>query len=167
MKITIAALTIGISVFLGTTGKTEEGKPTVESAPMTKKLQSISPLLQVADLNKSIEFYTKKLGFQEKWKDGNGFAIVSRDGCDIFLGQKQTKVDLRNVTGRTNPDGYTDYDLHIHCAPGAVDALWKEFNEAGVSIPEKDGPENREYGIRDFGVIDPDGYTIIFGSPIK
>jgi catechol 2,3-dioxygenase-like lactoylglutathione lyase family enzyme len=146
--------------------------PTANKTPektksMSKSMERISPLLQVSDLKKSIEFYTKKLGFKEKWFDGEAFAIVSRDDCDIFLGQKQTKVDLRNVTARSKPDGYIDYDLHIHCAVGAADVLWKEFKASGVEIPDKNGPVDREYGIRDFGVIDPDGYVIVFGSPIK
>jgi catechol 2,3-dioxygenase-like lactoylglutathione lyase family enzyme len=135
--------------------------------PMQKQIQRVSPLLQVADLNASIEFYTTKLGFEEKWRDGDGFVILSRDGCDIFLGQKQTKVDLRNITARAKPDGFASYDLHFHCSVGAADALWKEFSEAGANIPEKDGPITREYGIRDFTVIDPDGYSIVFGSPIE
>lgn len=134
---------------------------------MQKQLQRISPLLQVSDLDKSIGFYTTKLGFEEKWRDENGFVILYRDGCDLFLGQNQTKVDLRNSTARIQQDGFASYDLHIHCSPGAADALWKEFNEAGVRILEKEGPMNREYGIRDFTVIDPDGYTIVFGSPIE
>lgn len=136
-------------------------------APMQKHIQRISPLLQVSDMNKSVEFYTNKLGFEEKWRDGDDFVILSRDGCDLFLGQKQTKVDLRNVTARAKPDGFASYDLHFHCAVGAADSLWDEFTKAGVDIPEKDGPITREYGIRDFTVIDPDGYAIVFGSPVE
>lgn len=29
------------------------------------------------------------------------------------------------------------------------------------------GPIDREYGIRDFSIIDPDGYQIVFGAPIE
>jgi catechol 2,3-dioxygenase-like lactoylglutathione lyase family enzyme len=161
MKI-MTSLLIGIVVFLSPLQAGEKQK-----TPMQKQLQSISPLLQVTDMKKSVEFYTGKLGFKEKWRDGDGFVILSRDGCDLYLGQKQTKVDLRNITARAKPDGFASYDLHIHCALGAVDSLWKEFTRAGVQIPEKNGPVNREYGIRDFTVIDPDGYSIVFGSPTE
>jgi catechol 2,3-dioxygenase-like lactoylglutathione lyase family enzyme len=159
---TLAATILGFAIAV--TMAQAEDKPKV---PMQKLIQQISPLLQVSDMNKSVEFYTKKLGFEEKWRDGDGFVILSRDGCDLFLGQNQTKVDLRNVTARTKPDGFADYDLHFHCAVGAADALWNEFTKAGVETTEKNGPVTREYGIRDFSVIDPDGYTIVFGSPAE
>ena len=159
---TLAATILGFAIAV--TMAQAEDKPKI---PMQKQLLRISPLLQVSDMNKSVEFYTKKLGFEEKWRDGDGFVILSRDGCDLFLGQKQTKVDLRNVTARTKPDGFADYDLHFHCAVGAADALWGEFSKAGVNTTEKDGPVTSEYGIRDFSVIDPDGYTIVFGSPVE
>jgi catechol 2,3-dioxygenase-like lactoylglutathione lyase family enzyme len=159
---TTASILIAIAALL-TPLQAEEN----QKIPMQKQLQSISPLLQVSDMKKSVEFYAGKLGFKEKWRDGDGFVILSRDGCDLYLGQNQTKVDLRNATARTESDGFASYDLHFHCAVGAADALWKEFTKVGVNIPEKDGPITREYGIRDFTVIDPDGYAIVFGSPVE
>lgn len=162
--VAVAAVVVAMSITSAWAEDKSTSGPATAASP--KQLQKISPLLQVADMKKSLEFYTKKLGFAVKWKDGDGFAILSRDGCDLFLGQNQTKVDLRNSTARAKKDGFASYDLHIHCAPGAVDALWKEFRKADAEILEKDGPVNREYGIRDFTVVDPDGYLIVFGSPI-
>ena len=136
---------------------------------MNKSLQRISPLLQVADLDQSITFYTQKLGFAECWRDENGFVILSRDGCDLFLGQKQTDVDLRNITARAKADGFASYDLHFHCAKDSIDALWREFKDSGapMSAAFDKGPIDREYGIRDFSITDPDGYVIVFGAPIE
>ena len=31
----------------------------------------------------------------------------------------------------------------------------------------KNGPVTRPYGIRDFSVIDPDGYDLVFGEEIE
>lgn len=133
---------------------------------MTARLQRISPLLQVRDLNTSIAFYTGKLGFEEKWREENGFAILSRDDCDLFLGQKERQADLRNVITKNQEDLYAAYDLYIHCAPGAATELWQEFHRRDVDIREKAGPVQQEYGVEDFTVIDPDGYAIVFGSPL-
>lgn len=139
----------------------------LQAAP--KSLLSVSPLLQVSDLPASVKFYTKKLGFKKTYEEKEGFVILSRGDVQILLAKNQTGVNLRNSTARQKQDGYTDYDLHIHCAPGAVDELWKEFRAAGVPMPSQfdKGPENREYGIRDFSITDPDGYAIVFGSPLK
>lgn len=130
-------------------------------------INSVSPLLQVTDLSVSRAFYTQNLGFTEDWYDGEGFAILRRDKCSIFLAQKQVNVDLRNVTARRMRDGYANYDLHFNCDTGTIDALWSEYRVAGVSMPAdfNNGPVTRAYGIRDFSITDPDGYDLVFGAP--
>lgn len=135
---------------------------------MTTALKRISPLLQVKDLEASVGFYTGKLGFREAWRDEGGFSILCRDECEIYLAQKEREVDLRNQTARSMGDGFAAYDLHIHCAPATIDTLWAEYRAAGVPMPScfDGGPISRDYGIRDFSVIDPDGYDIVFGAPI-
>jgi hypothetical protein len=57
-------------------------------------------------------------------------------------------------------------DLHVHCQPGTLDALYREFRSRGVRMPDgyKDGPVTRPYGVRDFSVIDPGGYDLVFGE---
>lgn len=95
-----------------------------------------------------------------------GFCMVRRDDCLIFLAQKTKDVDLTNRAARAVDDDWCNYDLHFHCQPGTLDALYREFREKGVAIPEsyKDGPVTRCYGIRDFSVCDPDGYDLVFGE---
>jgi len=55
--------------------------------------------------------------------------------------------------------------MQIHGVFGAVDALWREITEAGVRVPERTRSVGREYGVRDFMVIDTDGYSPFFCSP--
>ena len=132
-------------------------------------IKSVSPLLQVADLQRSRKLYADTLGFTENWFDGEGFAIVCRDGCTLFLAQKQVEVDLRNLAARAARDGYANYDLHFNCEAGTVDGLWAEYRDAGARIADAfaNGPIDRDYGIRDFSVIDPDGYELVFGAPLE
>lgn len=136
-------------------------------AANTQSIKSVSPLLQVKDLRQSIAFYTTRLGFTEDFFDGDGFAIVRRGGCFLFLAQKQVDADLRNQTARATQDGYASYDLHFHCDRGSIDALWAEYRSAGVPMPPAfdDGPVDRDYGVRDFSITDPDGYDLVFGAP--
>ena len=128
-------------------------------------LKQISPLLQVSDLETSVSFYGQKLGFRTGSMDG-GFSVVRRDDCTIYLAQKTKDVDVTNKTARAVDDGWCNYDLHIHCQPGTLDALYEEFRAKGVKMLDcfKDGPVTRSYGIRDFSVIDPDGYDLVFGE---
>jgi hypothetical protein len=129
-------------------------------------LQRISPLLQVADLAASIDYYAR-LGFAKRW-ESEGFCILARDECDLFLAQKEVPVDLRNATAKSQADGYADYDLHFHCSHGSIDSLWAEFTAAGA-VPDDlcPSPEDRVYGIRDFSIKDLDGYRLVFGAPIE
>jgi catechol 2,3-dioxygenase-like lactoylglutathione lyase family enzyme len=132
-------------------------------------LQSITPLLPVRDLDLSIEFYVRKLGFTLEFQDP-GFAGLVRDACRIFLSQKEKPdVDLRNVASKLADDGWANFDLHINCARGTVDELWREFKAAGVPMHESfaNGPVNRSYGLRDFSVLDPDGFDLVFAAEIE
>ncbi|MEK6260305.1 MAG: VOC family protein [Planctomycetota bacterium] len=128
-------------------------------------LKQISPLLQVSDLETSVSFYGQMLGFQTGSIDG-GFSAVRRDDCLIFLAQKTKDANVTNKAARAVDDGWCNYDLHIHCQPGTLDALYEEFRAKGVKMLDcfKDGPVTRSYGIRDFSVFDPDGYDLVFGE---
>jgi hypothetical protein len=131
-------------------------------------LQHISPLLQVSDVQASLVFYGQKLGFRTGSIDG-GFTVIRRDDCIIYLAQKTKDVDVTNKASRAVDDGWCNYDLHIHCQPGTLDALYAEFKANGVTMPDcfRNGPVTRSYGIRDFSVIDPDGYDLVFGEEIE
>ena len=145
-----------------TAGACRSGAVTKEN-PM---LKHISPLLQVSDLTASILFYGEKLGFQTGSIEG-GFSIIRRDDCTIHLAQKTKATNVTNKAARADPDDdWCNYDLHLYCQPGTVDALYEEFRTKGVRMPDcyKDGPVTRSYGIRDFSVIDPDGYDLVFGE---
>ena len=128
-------------------------------------LKQVSPLLQVRDLQASVLFYGENLGFRTGSTEG-GFAAIRRDECLIYLAQKTKDTDVTNKAARAVNDGWCNYDLHIHCEPGTLDTLYKEFRAKGVPMDEcfKDGPIKRSYGISDFSVVDPDGYELVFGE---
>ena len=130
-------------------------------------LSQISPLLQVKDLKASVAFYGRTLGFRTGSTEG-GFSIVRRDDCAIFLAQKSKDVDVTNKAARATIDGWCNYDLHIYCQPGTLDTLYAEFRANGAPLPDcfAGGPIQRSYGVRDFSVIDPDGYDLVFAEEL-
>jgi len=109
------------------------------------------------DLEVSVDFYVEKLGFDLEFRDEGEFTILCRE------------VDLRNQMAKTVVDGYAIYDLHIICEPGTVNALWKEYREAGVPMPDSfdGGHVNRPYEICYFFIYVPDGYDLVFVAPIE
>jgi len=106
--------------------------------------------LFVLDIKKSIEFYTY-FGFKKiDLRDDDTFAEISFEKHLFFL-EKRDHIIPPTPVANTRvivPD---------------VDRYWKLAQElkARIFIPISD----KYYGLRDFTVIDPDGYGVRFASP--
>ncbi len=112
------------------------------------------PVLQVADVTRSIDFYCQKLGFTllNQWGDGPDFAIVQRGKVTIALD--------RSRDGGVPVNQY--WAAYIYT--GDADALYREFSAIKVDIPR--GPEETFYRMREFDVRDPDGHLIAFAHDL-
>jgi catechol 2,3-dioxygenase-like lactoylglutathione lyase family enzyme len=106
--------------------------------------------LAVADVLAAAEFYTKKLGFTLGFTGGDPptMAGVNLDEVQIFL-QK----------GTPSPKGCS-----VYFVVGNADELYEFHRANGVEIVVP--PGDRQYGLRDYGVRDLDGYKIDFGHYI-
>lgn len=49
-------------------------------------IENTIPILRVADVARSVDYYRRTLGFEQDWSTGD-FASISRDGCCIYLTQ--------------------------------------------------------------------------------
>ena len=108
------------------------------------------PVLFVADIERSVDFYVKQLGFTQAWRfedEGKAYvAQVDRKGCElIFSSQWPDKVEK----------GLMFISLDV----GVLDALRAELEGRGVEV--KDG----EWGYRLMVVSDPDGNQLFFPYP--
>jgi predicted enzyme related to lactoylglutathione lyase len=112
----------------------------------------MSPQFLVTDIERSIEFYTKKLGFEIDFRYENFYAGIVRDGFSVHLKSGRTSVSERKKK-RLNED------LDIVFGVSGVDALYNEFVSKKVEImkPLCDMPYGRE-----FYAVDPDGYILAF-----
>lgn len=111
------------------------------------------PVLQVADVNRSVAFYTDKLGFfsHGTWGKGPDFCIVQRGHVTLAL-------DRTREPGAVVPlNQYWAAYVYVEDA----DTLHAEFTAKGVDIAR--ALCDAEYGLRDFDVRDPDGHLIAFG----
>lgn len=59
----------------------------------------------IQDLDRSIAFYTQKLGFEEKERWGPAFAIVTLDGLDLWLSGPNTSAAQAMPDGRVPEPG--------------------------------------------------------------
>ena len=114
------------------------------------KLLRIAPELPVANLDRSMEYYEKKLGFQvvAQMPSGN-YAIIERDEIAIHL---------------FTDDGQSSSPIGIHIFTDDLDALHAELQERGARISQ--GILRKPWGNRDFRVNDDFGNEIKFTEPL-
>ena len=116
------------------------------------RIKKMSPQLLVSDIEQSIEFYTKKLGFDVEFRYEDFYAGIIRDSFSIHL-----KSGKPSIEERKNKRGNVDLDIVFSVE--AVEDLYEEFVNKSIEIlqPLCDRPYGRE-----FYVADPDGYILAF-----
>ena len=134
------------------------------------KLQDVTPNLIVADIDRSTAFYRDVLGFSivTTVPDAAPFVFVwlQRDNVHVFLNARAGAAeDLPDFAAR--PIGGTNslYMLvEADSVDDGIDALFREIEDrARVVMPLK----TQFYGLREFGIEDPDGYLVLFAQRIQ
>jgi uncharacterized glyoxalase superfamily protein PhnB len=131
------------------------------------QLSDVTPNLIVSDIDRSTTFYRDTLGFAvvTTVPEQPPFAFVwlQRDTVHVFLNSRESaNHELPAWGGR--PIGGTN-SLYIliqsETTDAGVDALFNSIvGKARVVMELKD----QFYGIREFGIEDPDGYVIFFAQ---
>ena len=105
------------------------------------------PVLFVADIDRSVDFYVKQFGFTQKWSfevDGKAeVAQVARPGCELILKSEP-------------PDKVGNGLMFISLDGEVLNALRAELEGRGVDV--KDGL----WGYRVMVIVDPDGNEFYF-----
>ncbi len=112
----------------------------------------MSPQLLVADIDHSIEFYTKKLGFEIDFRYEDFYVGIIKDGFSIHLKTGKLPSDERQ-----NKRGNEHLDIIFSVED--IQYLYEELSSKSVEIvqPLRDMPYGKE-----FYVADPDRYIIAF-----
>jgi len=103
------------------------------------------PVLFVADIGRSIRFYTEGLGFRKAWHEADGkgrVCQVERGGCEIILCEHDTRRDKARLV--------------VSLTREAIAALRREIIER--SIPSK----MSWWGYDVIQIDDPDGNELLF-----
>ncbi len=112
------------------------------------QLRRFAPIFPVSDVDASLGFYAT-LGFNTRAYEEGGYGFAERDRVELHLGVPPD--------GRIQP--HSAY-LFVKDA----DALAAEWRAAGIMVH---GPEDTPWKQHEGVVIDPDGNTIRFGSPVR
>ena len=123
-------------------------------------LTGVSPVLLVADLQRSVAYFRDRLGFVcHVFGDPPNFATAARDAAVILIA-------LSDQPERLVPHWQiVDMMWDAYIRVDDVDAIYAEVQErgAGIDYTIYDAP----HGFREFGVQDPDGHDIAFGQPLQ
>lgn len=132
------------------------------------KFTDVTPNLIVSDIDRSLAFYRDVLGFSvtATVPDAAPFVFVwlQRDDVNVFLNTVGSVKELPALAAR--PIGGTN-TLFMMIEAGSpsegIDALFDLVkSKARVVMPLKD----QFYGMREFGIEDPDGYVIFAAQRI-
>ncbi|MFL6822510.1 MAG: bleomycin resistance protein [Xanthobacteraceae bacterium] len=104
----------------------------------------------VSDIAKSIEYYRDALGFEVTFQYGKPtfYACLCRDEIALHLLAAHETEQLPGHGG-------------ICVFVKDVDGVYAELAGRGAKVLKP--PQNYDYGMRDFDVVDPDGNRLTFG----
>ena len=113
---------------------------------------AMQPVLAVVDLSVELRYYVERLGFEVTWRWGEppSRAGVARGGLELQLVSD----------GRFAPS----CPSRVYFSVQGVDSLYEECRRRGAEIDEELG--DREFGMRDFRVIDLSGNVLGFGETV-
>jgi catechol 2,3-dioxygenase-like lactoylglutathione lyase family enzyme len=113
-------------------------------------------LLQVKDVERSRDFYTKKLGF-----------TVLHDFSPEYLAvitPNQLQIGLHPFRGGSRRPGTRDQTAGIEFEVDNVDLCYRTLRKRGIRFNEK--PKD-SWGEREARFTDPDGYRLAISSPAR
>lgn len=115
-------------------------------------IKIMSPLLVVADLEKSLNFYRQQLGFEIDFRYEDFYAGIGKDDCSIHL-----KSGMPNQEDRACRKEKEDIDLTFSIS--GIDEFFEVTKNKGLNIiqPLREMPYGKE-----FYIADPDGYLLSF-----
>lgn len=118
--------------------------------PTRPRVLSTTPLLVVAELQRSLQFYQHVLGFSEPsvWGEPPCFAMLHRDGFELML----SVAEGETKPTPNGPSGCWDAYLRI----GDVASEMQALAATGCALAK--GPTDTFYKMREIEIVDPDGY---------
>ncbi len=126
-----------------------------EGAPKNRYVDSTQQLvveLSVRDLQRSLAFYAT-LGFHVERAEAK-FAVVAWEEHQFFLSQDGLLLDALAAP-----------IMNVRVMVPDVDRLWQRVIELGLPVAAPVG--DRSYGLRDFTIVDPDGFGVRFATWLR
>jgi catechol 2,3-dioxygenase-like lactoylglutathione lyase family enzyme len=128
------------------------------------ELLHLSPILWTKNLGETVSFYETVLGFQGK-SDFPNFASLTKGNVEIMFVVPQDEVN--DCEGEEDNQEFFPKPLltgGLFIVTDEVDGLWASVKDRAVV---KTAIEDRAYLMRDFSILDNNGYELVFGQDIS
>lgn len=112
-------------------------------------------VLAVRDLKVSTDYYVVVLGFSRDPIDAPGWSFLTRDSFRVMLGECPDEVPA---------DELANHSYVAYWNVDDVDQLYEELTRRGAIFSS--APEDKPWGLREFGLRTPDGHRITCGAVI-
>ncbi len=117
--------------------------------------KKISPMLAVADMDETLTFYKEMLCFTAMMKSPE-YSIVERDGQTIHFMKAASEQVMECVRGHTE----------IYIEVSGIRPLWEHVKTFKERYKIRD-LFDREYGMTEFHIGDPNGCLVFVGEPTR
>jgi uncharacterized glyoxalase superfamily protein PhnB len=138
----------------------------VKSSPSKATIVGAEPQLFVADINRSCDFFCKKLGFSLAFSYGKPpyYAQVRRDAARLNLRCVELRCIEQPEIESTAGDREELLSVSMTVATAdEIKLLFLEFQSAGIAFHQT--LNKQPWGAKNFVVKDPDGNLLLFAGP--
>lgn len=136
-----------------------------------RRKQTIAPSIRVKDIERSLDFYTKILGFRTSgWTTRqNGRIAHVSVGFDVpllMLSPMEYVRTWRTKENFVNNKVGIGVEFYIGLTgTRSIDTYFGELKAKGVTVINE--PATESWGDRIFTILDPDGYALTFSEHIE
>jgi lactoylglutathione lyase len=128
-------------------------------------MRYVHTCLRVLDLDRTIDFYTSKLGLELATRPPLNRRPLSAEVTHAFLaipGDPEPRIELNFYHSRREPYDLGDGYSHVAFVVDDANIAFERLKEAGGVDFETDEPLDMPTGVRLFFIRDPDGYRVEF-----
>ncbi|MEO1210997.1 MAG: VOC family protein [Cyanobacteria bacterium J06638_20] len=126
------------------------------------KLNKLIPMLNVSNLEASLEFYKTALNFElvssendlKEWRWGT----IRSGETELMLSETDTDLGLKKGIA---PCHDTSWPTIFYFYPDDVEALYQHVTRCGYNVTPL---ETTFYGMKEFSLQDPDGHMLTLGQ---
>ncbi len=121
----------------------------------------ITPVLIVEEIEKSLVFWVERMGFTRTVDvpegDRLGFVILTREGAELMM---QTLTSVRKDEPKFAPEGINTKGSALFIEVEDFAEVRQRLDGYPILMPER----VTFYGMREIGVSEPGGHTVIFAA---